>query len=119
MERNRSKPKRKIGNSNRPIGNPDMEVTRQDFKMTVNKNASENKGKDRESPKRLKSIFKKEIEILKIKNKITEINNFLYVFNSMGEDKKHEDSSRENIQTEVQSEKMIENIGKNFFKNTP
>lgn len=85
----------------------------------MNNNASENKGKDGESCKKLKSIFKKEIEILKIKNKINEINNFLYVFNSMGKEKKHEDSSRENIQIEVQREKMIENIGKNFFLNTP
>ena len=59
MQRNRtkwSKPERKTDSINRPIGDTDMEVTKQDFKMTVNNMLK--KTKDEESHKRL-LFFKK------------------------------------------------------------
>lgn len=59
MQRNRtkqSKPERKTDSINKPIGDPDMEVTKQDFNITVNNMLK--KIKDGESHKRL-LFFKK------------------------------------------------------------
>lgn len=96
-----SKPKRKTYNSNRHTGGPDMEVPRQQLKNNYEKYAQENNRRWRISQK-IEIYLKKEIQILKLKNKITEIKNLLDIFNStldMIEEKKHEleDRSRENI----------------------
>jgi len=59
MQRNRtkrSKPERKTDSINKPIGDPDMEVTKQNFNITVNNMFK--KIKDGESHKRL-LFFKK------------------------------------------------------------